>query len=300
MSALSPLRMAMRTANVGSANLGAPASATNTSPIESTPNAPYSDPEENSFRLPNIRKMFIPDPGKVIVDADLAGADAAVVAWEADDKMLMEFFRTGKSIHLQNGHDLIGEEFDNAPGHHKNPGTPKGRMYDALKRFVHATNYLGSAYNLALNPAVGWPKSVCEARQRRWLDQLHPGIREWHRRCEHSIQTTRSIRNKFGYRIVYFDRIDTVLSQAVAWGPQSTVAEVCFRGALQLRKSIPWVEFLLQVHDSIVFQIPNHRWGEASTMDLLQRHLRVPVPYPDPLIIKWGIAGSPKSWGDCK
>ena len=242
--------------------------------------------------------MFIPDPGKVIVDADLAGADAQVVAWEADDAKLKAAFRAGMKIHLMNGEDLMGSEFTAAPGDHKNPGTPKGRMYDALKRFVHATNYLGTARTLSLNPAIGWPIAVCEARQRRWLDDLHPGIREWHRRTERSLYHNRTIRNRFGYRIIYFDRIDSLLSQAVAWGPQSTVAEVCFRGALQLRRSVPWAELLLQVHDSIVFQIPSHRGGEASTLDTIRRHLEVPVPYPDPLTIQWGISTSPKSWGD--
>jgi DNA polymerase I-like protein with 3'-5' exonuclease and polymerase domains len=244
--------------------------------------------------------MFIPDPGKVIVDADLSGSDAQVVAWEANDEKLKKAFREGKSVHLMNGEDLLGTEFTQAEGHHKSFGTPKGKMYEALKRFVHATNYLGTARTLHLNPSIGWPLSLCELRQKRWLDDLHPGIREWHRRTEREIYSSRSVRNQFGYRIVYFDRIDSLLSQAVAWRPQSTVAEVCFRGALQLRANVPWVELLLQVHDSIVFQIPIHRWGEANTLDTLRRHLEVPVPYPDPLVIQWGIAGSDKSWGDCK
>jgi len=252
-----------------------------------------------TFFLPNVRKMFIPDPGKVIVDADLAGADAQVVAWEADDLKLKSAFRAGMSVHLMNGEDLLGKEFTNAEGHHKSPGTPKGRMYDALKRFVHGTNYLSTARNMHLNPAVGWPLASCESRQRRWFE-LHPGIKEWHNRVAHDINTRRYITNKFGYRIVYFDRADSVLTQAVAWGPQSTVAEVCFRGALQLRKSIPWAELLLQVHDSIVFQIPRSRAGEGSTLDLLRRHLENPVPYTDPLVIQWGIASSETSWGECK
>jgi hypothetical protein len=67
------------------------------------------------FQLPNIRKMFIPDSGKVIVDADLAGADAQVVAWEADDTKLKAAFREGKSVHLMNGEDLLGAEFTQAP-----------------------------------------------------------------------------------------------------------------------------------------------------------------------------------------
>lgn len=250
------------------------------------------------FALPNVRKMFIPDKGKVILDADLAGADAQVVAWEADDESLKAAFRAGISVHLKNGEDMFGDRFTRALGHHKDPGTPKGVMYDALKRSVHLTNYLGTPFAMNLNPNIRWPIHECKSFQERWF-RLHPGVREWHKRVEHSIYSSRSVRNRFGYRIVYFDRIDSVLSQAVAWGPQSTVAEVCFRGALQLQR-LPWVEILLQVHDSVVFQIPFHRAGDATSLDLIRSHLTVPVPYPDPLVISWGIASSEKSWGDCK
>lgn len=253
---------------------------------------------EAEFRLPNVRKMFIPDQGKVIVDVDLAGADAQVVAWEADDAALKAAFRSGVSVHLKNGEDMFGERFTLAPGHHKDPGTKKGQMYDALKRSVHLTNYLGTARGMSLNPNIRWPLHECNAFQQRWFT-LHPGVRDWHKRVERSIYETRAIRNQFGYRIVYFDRIDVVLPQAVAWGPQSTVAEVCFRGALQLRK-LPWIEILLQVHDSLVFQMPRARHGNAGDLETIKRHLEVPVMYPDPLLINWGLALSEKSWGDCK
>ena len=42
--------------------------------------------------LPNIKKLFKADPGYYICDADLAQADARVVAWEADDDKLKEIF----------------------------------------------------------------------------------------------------------------------------------------------------------------------------------------------------------------
>jgi hypothetical protein len=43
--------------------------------------------------LPNVRKLFIPDPGKMIFDADLSGADLYVVVWEADDAGLKKALR---------------------------------------------------------------------------------------------------------------------------------------------------------------------------------------------------------------
>src|SRR3989304_7547130 len=48
-----------------------------------------------------IREMFIPDPGKIWLKADLKQADARVVAWLADDVVLKRLFNSGQDIHKQ-------------------------------------------------------------------------------------------------------------------------------------------------------------------------------------------------------
>ena len=59
-----------------------------------------------TVELPNIRKLFVPDPGYVIFDADLAGADAQVVAAEAGDSDLLAAFKGGLDVHTKNATDL--------------------------------------------------------------------------------------------------------------------------------------------------------------------------------------------------
>ncbi len=249
------------------------------------------------MNLPNIRKLFIPDPGKVIFDVDLSGADAQVVAWEADDDDLKTAFRAGTKIHAKNAEEIFGTRFTQAAGDIKQKTSPKGRLYDQCKRAVHATNYGASSFTLARTPEIGWTTGESETFQRRWF-QLHPGIKDWHRRIDRSLQQTRSVSNRFGYRIIYFDRIDQVFPEALAWVPQSTVAEVCFRGGLALESRCPYVEMLLQVHDSLVFQIPKE-YHHAARHREMQEALRVVVPYDDPLVIPWGFTSSETSWGDC-
>jgi len=248
------------------------------------------------FRLPNVRKIFIPDRGYTIFDADLSGADAQVVAWEADDTDLKTAFRKGLKIHAKNAEDIFGDKYRNASGDRGNKGTPKGKLYDECKRAVHATNYGASPRTLHLNPDIAWSMPQAETFNRTWFS-LHPGIREWHRRTERGLATNRQVRNAFGYRIIMYDRIDSILPEALGWLPQSTVAEVCFRGALQLQSACPWAELLIQVHDSLVFQVPFHR---SDCILQIRAALPVPVPYPDPLVIPWGLKSSEKSWGDCK
>lgn len=238
--------------------------------------------------LPNIRKLFVPDLGKVICDCDLSGADAQVVAWEADDADLKNAFKNGLDVHNHNGKAMWGDEYE--PKRKLRHNT----MRDELKRAVHGTNYYATPRTLAAT--LGWTIDFATRFQLRWFD-LHPPIAAWHKRVNFSLQTTRTITNAFGYRIVYLDRPESCFTQALAWTPQSTVGLVAAKGAVNLRKYVPWAELLLQVHDSLVFQIPFTRCT-PSGLEEIRKALDVVVPYPDPLRIPWGLAISEKSWGD--
>ena len=239
--------------------------------------------------LPNIRKLFLPDPGHVICDADLSGADAQVVAWEAQDEDLKRAFRDGIDVHNKNGQDVFGPSYNPSAS-----SARKGTRRDELKAAVHGTNYIGGVRTIARD--LGWHEHEVKSFQNRWF-YLHPGIKEWHRRTDHSLQLKRSVSNRFGNRIVYFDRPNNLLPKGLAWIPQSTIAGTCARAALALRANVPWAQLLLQVHDSLVFQVPYHRYTTGN-FELIQRVLRIPIPYPDPLIIPWGLKTSKSSWGD--
>jgi DNA polymerase I len=241
--------------------------------------------------LPNIRKLFIPDPGYIILDADLKGADALVVAKECNDSALMEAAKGTFDLHSENATVILAMEgIDYA----KSPKRAEFRQQ--FKSAIHGTNYVASARTLALT--FGWPIRRAENFQSYWF-RNHPGVRDWHKRTEGELFRSRTASNKFGYRIIYFDRIDGLLPEALAWIPQSTVAESCFRGALQLEECCPYVEILIQVHDSLVFQIPKSYYHEDRLREI-HSALHVPVPYPDPLVIPWKLSASEKSWGDCQ
>lgn len=230
----------------------------------------------------------------MIFDCDLAGADAQVVAYEAEDLDLINAFKAGLDVHSKNAEDMWGSAFTSLAGDKDNG--PKSRKRKQCKQGVHATNYGGSARTLA--QVLGWTVHEADQFQRRWFS-IHPGIKNnFHGKIEASLRAERTVRNKFGYRRVYFDRIESCFTEALAWVPQSTVAEVSFRGALQLEDQYPEVEMLIQVHDSLVFQVPKAKVDIAR----IRRGLLVPIPYehPSPLTIQWGVTASEKSWGDCE
>lgn len=268
--------------------------------------------------LPNVRKFFVPDPGMVIAEIDLAGADAQVVAWEAEDDDLKAAFRGGIKIHIKNARDVYPERTANMTDEELKGTDKSGGVYHDCKRMIHGTNYGGSAKTISA--IIKQPIAYVDDFQHRWFN-LHPGIYEWQRRTERHLQgaqcwncnamaTTpgkcgecgsplgRTVRNAFGYRRVYFDRIDGILPEALAWTPQSTVAINTSRTMLQLEAQISWVQLLLQVHDSIIFQFPKERLKDEPSMNALRAALPVTIPYPDPLTIQWGLGYSEISWGD--
>jgi hypothetical protein len=246
--------------------------------------------------LPNVRRLFRPDPGYVIVDIDLSGADAAVVAWEAEDRELKDAFIRGEKLHSKNYELLCDKKFDPARDKRVKPPGWNFPPYDAMKRFVHATNYGASARTIATT--LGWRVADAESRQNRWFG-LHPGIRQWQDRTGFNLQTKRTATNRFGHRIVYLDRPDALLPQALAWIPQSTVGILCARGGVRIFRQLPFINILLQAHDALIFQCPIAKWN-PSTLDKIKELVSIPINYPDPLTIPWSIAMCDKSWADCQ
>ena len=245
-------------------------------------NIPSGDEAHN---LPNVRRLFLPDPGYTIFDCDLDRADAQVVAWEANDEILKSIFRAGEDMHLQNARDIFN-----------NPRLTKDSKERKLaKTGCHAINYGAKPPTLART--LGITMVEAERFYNRWF-ALHPAIADWHRRVEDQLATTRCVSNKFGFRRYYFDRIENLLPEALAWVPQSTVAIVIDKGLVAVDTTLRGqVDVLLQVHDSLVMQARTRDFERMKP--LVRECLRIEIPYEDPLTISVGIKASTESWGDC-
>lgn len=232
---------------------------------------------EFKFVYPSVRKLFTPDDGYTIIDMDLDRADLQVVTWEANDQAMKEQLRSGADMHSINAADI-------------------GLTRQEAKIFVHMTNYDGKAKTCAEVCNLSVPKAT--QAQALWFAK-HPGIKEWHNRVYRTMMEKQVITNKFGFRCPIFERLNNYLSKALGWIPQSTVAIVIntilrrmwekLRGTAQL---------LLQVHDSLVFQV---RTDEVKDVLPVVRNLaQVVVPYDDPLIIPVSFKTSTQSWGAAK
>lgn len=241
------------------------------------------------FNFPPVRDLFIPDKGYTLIEIDEEGADARVVAWRIGSERMKNAFKAGLKIHAVNAKLMFPVEECGEDG-------TKEPRYTQTKKSVHATHYGVSPVTLAAN--TGFPLKECKWFISHWMKE-NPEVPEWHEEIEFMMQKSRRISNPFGYFIQWFDRPGSLRNQALAWEPQSVVAEVTYRVLRQTRKNAPHIEPLMQVHDSLIFQIPNHRLRQ-SLRQLYEITNSIVVPYADPLVIPWGLKLSTKSWGEAK
>lgn len=253
------------------------------------------------FALPNIRRMYGPDPGYTFFDLDLDRADLQVFAWEIEDKLLKDALKIGVDMHLMHVYLLDGHEpppleelIETHPRYMDHRG-PRKHKREFSKVFCHAVDYY--AQDKTLSEHTGWTIHEVSKARKRYLS-IHPTIEPYWKRLEEQLTKRHYVENKFGYRWYIFDRLEGVLPEAIAWIPQSTVGNVINRAWINLHNNLPEVQVLLQVHDSLAGQFPTHR--RDFIIPKIKEEVKIIVPYKDPLIIPVGIKTSTASWGDCE
>lgn len=255
-------------------------------------------------KLPNIRKLFIPDPGYTFFDMDLDRADLQVVVWEADDADLKKALSLNLDMHCVNACDIFdikGIPYEELREDHPNYRDHRGRIGEAprnkAKMGVHATNYGVGDYKLAVS--LGITQREAGIFRARWFG-AHPGVKAWHLRTEQAALQQGFITNPFGAKFHILGRFD--LPECLAWQPQSTVARVINTALINIdaaeQRGETSIQLLLQVHDSLAGQFLTSRYDEE--VETLKRLARVEIPYPEPLIIPVGLNTSTQSWGHTK
>jgi DNA polymerase-1 len=249
------------------------------------------DDDDSGLRLPNVRRLFVPDSGFTVFDTDLSKADLRIVAWESDEPELKAMLKEGRDPYVE-----TAREFYHDPTIRKtrDDGSEDPR-YKTFKSFAHGSHYLGTPHGLSQR--LGLTVAAAE-RTQRWYFGKYPAIRRWQDEFKARVAAKRYVENIFGYRRYYFDRPDDAMfREAIAWLPQSTVALYINRIWMNLFERFPHIWILLQVHDSLVGQFPTCRKEECLRQ--LGEASQIVLPYADPLIIPVGIKTSERSWGDC-
>jgi DNA polymerase-1 len=260
--------------------------------------------EESITKLPNCKEIFLPDEGTVFWNADYSGADAMVVAWDSNCEFLINFFSTSKEkLYIYVVREYLQQEI-----------TSEHPFYKKAKQFIHLTNYGGMEAKAAASSGL----DIVTARNlRNWYFSKCPEILEWHKRIASEVNSRGYIENIFGARFYLLDKnCPTLLNQAYALIPQSTIAILINKGIVNIYKNETDLVFgkaknnnpdrnsiipLLQVHDAAsgIFKDKGDKEND-ETMKRIVKHLEIELPYQRPLIIPADGSWSRQSYGHCK
>lgn len=245
------------------------------------------DDEDALILLPNIRKLFLFDPGMIGFDLDGDSADLRIVTGESGCRQMQAYFAAGVKPYVE-----IAKEFYRDP-----TITKHHHSYKRMKALAHASNYGGEAKGLS--ERIGLPVHDIE-RMQSWYFGMCPEIKRWQEDIINQFNNRGYIQNPFGYRLWRWDRPSRKLAnEALAWTPQSSVGILINKILLRIDQELPWCQLLLQVHDSLTGQYPAEM-GDEGKQAILQA-AEIPIHCQSgTIIIPAGMKTSTTSWGDCK
>jgi len=245
------------------------------------------DAEDQLIPLPNIRELFLFDPGMTGFDLDGDSADLRIVTGESGCRAMQTYFAAKVKPYVE-----IAKEF------YRDPTITKHHpSYKRMKALCHGTNYGGEAPGLS--ERIGLPVHDID-RMQKWYFSMCPEIKAWQEDIKRRIVEHGFIENPFGYRLYNWDRPSRKLfNEALAWTPQSTVGILINRILLAIDQTMPEVQLLLQVHDSLTGQFPREL-GEGMKEKLLTLASSVEIPCASGTIrVPAGLKCSDRSWGEC-
>ena len=250
--------------------------------LAATPTGRLSSSEPNLQNIPvrteegrKIRRAFIAEPGTKLVSADYSQIELRLLAEIGDVPLLQKAFRDGLDIHAMTASEMFGVPVKDMPGE--------------VRRRAKAINfgiiYGISAFGLANQLSIG--REEAGAYIKKYFERF-PGIRDY-------MEETKAFAKKNGYVLTLFGRKchypDIAASNAslrafneraaINARLQGSAADIIRRAMIRiepaLSKSKLKAKMLLQVHDELIFEVPE---GEvAKTLPLVKKVMEdAPMP----------------------
>ena len=240
-----------------------------------------------------IRKMFIPRDGYVLVDADYSQIELRVLSHIANDTVMQNAFKNGLDIHAV----TASQVFD----------TPVEQVTSLQRRHAKAVNF-GIVYGISefsLSEDIG----VSRYEAKRYIDSYldkYSGVRDY----MHNIVAKA---REMGYTQTMYGRRRSIPelkssnynirqgAERIALNTpiQGTAADLIKLAMIRvfnaLKKEFPDAALLLQVHDELIVECPEDQAEQVAK--LVSREMEHVADLHVPLVAdaKWG-----KSWYDAK
>lgn len=240
----------------------------------------------------SLRQIYIADKGKKLCYIDLEQAESRAVG-----AIVWNLFEDGGYLDACESGDLhtlvcrlCWQQLPWSDDAKANKAIAKRIFYrefsyrDAAKRLGHGTNYFGKPPNMARQTHI--ELALVSEFQNKYFSAF-PGIRNWHGWVRAKLLRDGFITTLMGRRRWFFGRRwdEETLRGAIAYEPQSAVADILNRGMLRVWQTHSEIDLLLQVHDAIVFQYDAERENEIVPKVMKTLSVEVPLLHGRSLII---------------
>jgi len=246
----------------------------------------------NSPNLQNVpppaRRLFIPDEGYIMVGADYSQLELRIVTHFSQEPAMLEAFHTGKDMHIMNVALMNDLDYEIAYQNYKNGDEWTKSARSGVKAVVYGISYGAGARRTSqsMEAALSRPVSLQEAQG--VLDKYF----SVNQKVANMMKRMVSSAKKRGYsqticgRRRYLPHIKSrdgglrsAAERASLNAPiQGTAADItkcalinCWRN--QQLKDLG-VELLLQIHDEIIFQVPEN--NAKAAMRIIQTVMEDP------------------------
>lgn len=226
-----------------------------------------------------VRSLFKPDEGKRLANMDLARAEAMLVAWFANEVLMIEMFLRGDDTHWHNAKtiaSILGYEGVDMNTEYNKDIEGFYELRYAGKSCAHAVHYMmgpRTMRNTLLTYGLDLPEAVCKEIIITYKVQ-RPALPQWHLRTGDELRRTRKLEtpevNGVKKKRTFFGstsprHFDEMLRDALAWRPQTTTGLVMHTILDRVSKEYTHkgLDILQESHDSFLFQHPED-WDQIK------------------------------------
>jgi DNA polymerase-1 len=238
-----------------------------------------------------IRRAFVAEPGWQLLSADYSQIELRLLAHVAGIEALKEAFRGGLDIHAMTASQVFG--------------VPVDGMDAMVRRKAKAINF-GIIYGISpfgLARQLGISRGEAGAYIDAYFAR-YPGIRDYMERTKQQARERQYVTTLFGRRCHVRNIADknpsvrsfaerTAINAPIQGGAADIIKRAMIRVLPALRRHHLRARMLLQVHDELVFEVPDGELDETAAVvkAVMQSVARLDVP----LVVDTGAG---HSWDD--
>ena len=240
-----------------------------------------------------IRKMFIPKDGFVLVDADYSQIELRVLAHIASDSAMQEAFVSGMDIHTVTASQVFGVSAD--------------EVTSLQRRHAKAVNF-GIVYGISefsLADDIGVSRYEAKAYIDSYLAN-YPGVRNYMKNVVEDARSSGYTKTMYGRRRYIPDLKNSnfnvrqgaeriALNTPIQGSAADLIKLAMIRVDEALRSTYPQAKLLLQVHDELIVECPEEIAEQVAQLVSGQMEQVAKLNVPLIAEAKWG-----KSWYEAK